>query len=89
LALFQGPNNDDRREKTCIYCGRIGHWLQDCHEKKVILKLETCRHIRLEANKLHQLANIVEVENDCKEHGENEQQDTPIIELFQLAIALR
>jgi hypothetical protein len=89
LASLQGPNNDDHHKKTCIYCGRIGHWLQDCHEKEVdILKLETNRHIRLEVNKLHQLANIVEEESDFKEHGENEQ-DAPIIELFQLAIALR
>jgi hypothetical protein len=50
---------------------------------------ETDRHIRLEVNKLHQLTNIVEEESDFKEHGENEQQDTPIIKLFQLAIALR
>ncbi len=31
----------------------------------------------------------MEEESDFKEHGENEQQDTPIIKLFQLAIALR
>jgi hypothetical protein len=53
------------------------------------LKLEIDKCTRLEVNKLHQLANIVEEENDSREHGENEQQDTPIIELFQLAIVLR
>jgi hypothetical protein len=30
----------------------------------------------------------VEEESDFRKHGENEQQDTPIIELFQLVIAL-
>jgi len=41
LASFQGPNNDDCHKKTCIYCGRIGHWLQDCHEKEIdILNLK-------------------------------------------------
>ncbi len=76
---LHGPNNDDHRRKTCIYYGRIGHSLQDCHEREVdIWKLETNRCTRLEANKLHQLANIVEKESDYREHGENEQQDTPI-----------
>ncbi len=90
MASFQGPNNDDHCKKTCIYYGRIGHWLQDCHEKEVdIFKLETDRHTRLEANKLHQLANIVEEESDFRKHGKNEQQDTPITKLFQLTIALR
>ncbi len=64
---FQGPNNDDRHKKTCIYYGQIGHWLQDCHEKKVdIMELETDRCTRLETNKLHQLANIVEKESNFK-----------------------
>jgi hypothetical protein len=31
----------------------------------------------------------VEKESDSREHGKNEQQDTPITELFKLAIALR
>jgi hypothetical protein len=64
---FQGPNNDDCRKKTCIYCGRIGHWLQDCHEKEVdILKLKIDRCTKLEAIKHHQLANIVEEESDFR-----------------------
>ncbi len=31
----------------------------------------------------------MEKESDSREHGENEQQDTPITKLFKLAIALR
>jgi hypothetical protein len=87
---FQRPNNDDHCKKTCIYCGRIGHWLQDCHEKEVdILKLETNKCTKLVVNKLHQLTDIVEEESDFREHGKNEQQYTPITKLFQLAISLR
>ncbi len=51
------------------------------------MKLETNKHTKLKASKLCQSANIVEEESYYGEHGEFKEQDTPIIELFEAAIA--
>ncbi len=80
-------NNDEHCKKTCNYYGQISHWLWNYHEKKTnIQKLETDKHTRSEASKFCQSTNIVEEESYYGEHGENEEQSTPIIELFEVAI---